>query len=42
VPRRRRPVKAGKPGAARLPGRRGKKDTANLATLCYQNAFVDS
>jgi hypothetical protein len=25
-----------------LIGRRGKTDTANLAALCYQNAFVDS
>jgi hypothetical protein len=42
VPWRRRPVKAGKPDAARLLGQRGKTATANLAALCYQNALVDS
>jgi hypothetical protein len=31
-----------KPGAARLLGQRGKTATANLAALCYQDAFVDS
>jgi hypothetical protein len=42
VPWHWRPVKAGKPAVARMFGRRGKTATANLAALCYQNAFVDS
>jgi hypothetical protein len=42
VPWHSRPVKTGKPAAARMFGRRGKTATANLAALCYQNAFVDS
>jgi hypothetical protein len=42
VPWHRRPVKAGKPDAARKFGRRGKTATANLAALCYENACVDS